>query len=73
MFRYGFIFLSFIPKVLKSRLLKMGLFLKSFRLLFRNADFSKIKVKTITSRIVATIVQNTALMWLGKNSKCILL
>lgn len=38
-------------------------------------DFTeiKIKVKTITPEIAATTVQNTALMWLGKNLKCVLL
>lgn len=63
------------PKVLKSRLLKMDFFKKALGYFSETADFSKIKikVKTITSGIVATIVQNTALMWLGKNSKCILL
>lgn len=39
------------------------------------ADFTKgkIKVKTITLDIVASIVQNTALILLGENLKCIFL
>lgn len=38
-------------------------------------DFTKIKikVKTMTPEVGATTVQNTALMWLGKNLKCVLL
>lgn len=62
-------------KVLKKYTIEDGSLKIASGYSIETADFTKIKikVKAITPDIVATIVQNTVLMWLGKNLKRVLL